>query len=175
MSSGDRTNMGPVDLHAKPEMTYPPPKYTKAAAQADEKITDTQPYRHSPWVVQRTSVMVESTPLYDDHRSDVVSMTSSTRSTEKRAIRKVLRRLGNGHSAEQLDDEKSIYDQGDASTFGTQVLIEGGNPKRQRIEMKGLEQAASMKRWIGAGKLAEAWGKLVKVAQDHDNSTLRLC
>lgn len=31
--------------------------------------------------------------------------------------------------------------------------------------MKGLEQAASMKRWAGEGKPAEAWGKLIKVGR----------
>ena len=143
-------------------MAAPPPIYTETTAQIDNKADAPKSHSHSPWVVQRTSVTVESTPLYDDHRSDVVSMTSSTRSNEKRAIRKVLTRLGKGQCAESKEEEKSIYD-GDSFIFGTQVLIEGGNPKRYRLEMKGLEQAASMKRWEGDGKPAEAWGKLMKV------------
>lgn len=41
-----------------------------------------------------------------------------------------------------------------------------------RQEMKGLEQAASVMRWPGGGKPAQAWGKLKKVRCDSDGSAV---
>ena len=55
----------------------------------------------------------------------------------------------------------------DAIPFGTTVSIEAAQPvkarEQQLYEMKGLQQAASMKRWAGEGRPAVAWGKLIKV------------
>lgn len=175
MSTGDRMHVGLLEPGVKNTMPLAPPEYAAATAQSDEKVSKSEFYSHSPWVLQRTSVTVESTPLYDDHRSDVVSMTSSTRSNEKSAVRKVLEKLGSNQNTDQFRDERSICDEEESFAFGTQVLIEGGNPKRQRLEMKGLEQAASMKRWTGDGKPAEAWGKLIKVISHLHRLISRPC
>ena len=145
-----------------------PPQYTEVPPSMDEKIHDQSrivPMPSMPWVVQRTSVTVESTPLYDDHRSgsDVVSISSSTNSNEKRGVRSMLSRIGPRQARGSIDCGSMSDQPFDSIAYGTEVTIEGGNPKLQRLEMKGLEQAASMKRWTGNGKSAEAWGKLVKV------------
>ena len=56
----------------------------------------------------------------------------------------------------------------DSVRFGTTVSIEAGHPTgsqtQRRYEMRGLEQAASVKRFAGSGSPAEAWGKLMKVS-----------
>ena len=55
----------------------------------------------------------------------------------------------------------------ESSQLGTRVTIEATRPIRsqaeRRIELKGLQEAASAKRWTGSGRPGEAWGKLIKV------------
>ena len=55
----------------------------------------------------------------------------------------------------------------DAIPFGTTVSIEAAQPvkarEQQLHELKGLQKAASMKRWAGEGRPADVWGKLIKV------------
>ena len=84
-------------------------------------------------------------------------------------LRNLLTKFGNKAAEDQSDDGKITGDVGrhESSDFGTTVLIEAAQPpkvqKRERHQMKGLEQAASMKRWLGNGNPAEPWGKLAKV------------
>ena len=149
-----------------------PPHYNERtgspAAYGDRKINDEANYIHGPWLLKKTSVHVESTPsnVLDDNLSGHVSI-STTKSDEKRAVRNLLSRFGRQPSSDQYHDDRiSVADSHETSGFGTTVSIEAAKPRklttRQR-EMKGLEQAASVKRWAGGGKPAEPWGKLVKV------------
>ena len=152
----------------------PPPQYTEKKSQTKSRIIEPQSYGNASWLLRRTSFTIESTPIDDgkvpDH-IDRVSMTSSARSDEKTRLRNVLARLGNKQAEENLTDTRSIDTTSgpfDASSqYGTTVSIEAGQPSKPRTqrhhEMKGLEQAASMVRWNGAGRPADAWGKLAKV------------
>ena len=151
----------------------PPPQYNErkdpSAVPTDLKVNDDANYTHGPWLLKKTSVHVESTPsnVLDDNLSGHVSI-STTKSDEKRAVRNLLSRFGRQSSSEKCnDDRSSMADSHETSVFGTTVSIEAAKPRkipaRQR-EMRGLEQAASVKRWAGDGKPAEAWGKLSKVS-----------
>lgn len=148
----------------------PPP------SQCVELVRDSKPgevpnYAYSPWLLRKTSIRVESTPNVDfqgDSSIHRVSTSSSTRSDEKRAVRGVLKRLGSNQAKDQRDDWKSISSGTEPTPFGVTVSIEATRPLRpqtsRRQEMKGLEQAASAKRWTGSGRPGEAWGKLIKVS-----------
>ena len=137
----------------------------------DVKVNDEANYRHAPWLLRRTSIHVESAPLniIEDKLSDQASI-STTKSDEKRAVRNLLSKFGRQKSIEQgHEDCSSIAESNETNAFGTTVSIEAAQPRRvpmKQREMKGLEQAASVKRWAGSGKPAEAWGKLNKVSQN---------
>ena len=150
----------------------PPPQYTEATAQTDVKVVDDSNYSHSPWLLRRTSIHVESTPneALQDHNSSHREFAPSIKSNEeKKALRNLLTRFGNKAAEDQSDDGRINGDTGrnDSAEFGTTVLIEAAQPPkvqtRERHLMKGLEQAASVKRWPGNGSPAEPWGKLAKV------------
>ena len=156
-----------------------PPQYTEAIAQRDVKGADDSKFSYSPWLVRRTSIHVESTPneaLQDgnsSHRETTPSITaSSVRSNdEKRALRTLLTRFGNTSAEDRSGDGRSLPDvrqPRESSNFGTSVFIEASQPSkvyaRERHELKGLEQAASVKRWPGDGSPAEPWGKLAKAS-----------
>ena len=134
------------------------------------KIINEGAYRHAPWLLRRTSIHVESTPsnVLDDDLSDIASV-STAKSDEKRAMRNLLGKLGRQKSSEQTPaDHASIAESQETSVFGTTVSIEATQPRKlltKQRELKGLEQAASVKRWAGSGRPAEAWGKLLKVRQ----------
>ena len=151
----------------------PPPQYTEATAQTDVKVVDDSNYSHSPWLLRRTSIHVESTPneAWQDNNSSHREIAPSIKSNdEKKALRNLLTKFGNKVAEDQSDDGKINGDVGrhESSDFGTTVLIEAAQPpkvqKRERHQMKGLEQAASVKRWPGNGNPAEPWGKLAKVS-----------
>ena len=160
-----------------------PPHYTEATAPRDEKVFDNSTYSHSPWLLRRTSIHVESThnEAWQDDSSSHHGTAPSVRSNdEKKALRNLLTKFGNKPAEDQSEDGKSQRDLGqfhDSSDFGTRVFIEAGQPSkvqtRRRHEMKGLEQAASVKRWPGHGKPAEPWGKLAKV-NSHSVSLLMM-
>lgn len=146
-----------------------PPHYDEVTGQTDIKTGEQPSYGHSPWLLRRTSIRVESTPneaYYDDRSSNRDPSIKSN--DEKGAIRNLMTRFGSRQGEELIEEGKSFMSQGqDQYEFGTKVSIEASNPlkaqTRQRHEMKGLEQAASVKRWPGGGSPAEAWGKLAKV------------
>ncbi len=151
----------------------PPPQYPEATSQRDLKVVDNSDYSHSPWLLRRTSIHIESTPneaWQDDkpsHRDIAPSIKSND---EKKALRNLLTKIGNRTAEDQSEDGRTDRDVGQAhnsADFGTRVFIEAVQPQkvqmRKRHEMKGLEQAASMKRWPGNGLPAEPWGKLAKV------------
>lgn len=150
----------------------PPPQYTEATAQTDVKVVDNSNYSHGPWLLRRTSIHVESTPneALQDHNSSPREIAPSIKSNEeKKALRNLLTKFGNKAAEDQSEDGRVNGDMGrnDSAEFGTTVLIEAAQaPKvqtRERHLMKGLEQAASVKRWPGNGSPAEPWGKLAKV------------
>ena len=138
------------------------------------------------WLLRRTSIQVSSEPAepFDNDKESVSELSTATtkRSSEKDGgLRKKLFKQGQGHTknAESISDVRSVsswqrteaFDTG----FGTKVFIEAGRPRKEEQErqydMKGLEQAASVKRWGGGGKPGEAWGKLQKVCQcTHETS-----
>ena len=135
----------------------------------------TQHCNHSPWLLRRTSVQVSSESSEPHCIGDSVKTahTQTCVDQDKRGLRTRLAKLsgnpgsGNsdtGHTALQFE----VYQGHEAGNFGTTVTIQAVQPSqdkcRDRHEMKGLEQAASVKRWPGGGKPSEAWGKLMKVS-----------
>ena len=156
----------------------PPPQYTEAAAQTDGKGAEKSNFDHSPWLLRRTSIHVESTQndAWQDAKSSHQAVAPSVRSNdEKKALRSLLNRFGNKLADDRVEYGRSHQDLGhfrDSSDFGTRVFIEAVQPSKaqrwKRHEMKGLEQAASMKRWPGYGDPVEPWGKLVKVSEYVD-------
>ena len=170
MSSPTRDNMGLSQLQSA---LPPPPQYTEATAQTDVKVVDELDYSHSPWLLRRTSIHVESTPngAWQDNNSSHRETAPSIKSNdEKKALRNLLTKFANKAADDQNDEDKFTGDVGrhESSDFGTTVLIEAAQPpkvqRRERHQMKGLEQAASVKRWPGNGNPAEPWGKLAKVS-----------
>lgn len=170
MSSTPADNPG---LSQRQSALPPPPQYAEATAQRDVKVVDNSKYSHSPWLLRRTSIHVESTPneaWQDDSSSHRVTAPSIRSTDEKKALRNLLTKFGNKSAEDQSEDPRIDRDMGqphDSSDFGTRVFIEAAQPlklqTRERHIMKGLEQAASMKRWPGNGNPAEPWGKLAKV------------
>ena len=68
-----------------------------------------------------------------------------------------------------FDDGKSVENPPyDSVQLGTVVSIEASHP------LKGLKQAAIMKRLIGDGRPAEMWGKLIKVSSISEYQILWL-
>ncbi|KAL8919366.1 MAG: hypothetical protein Q9208_006819 [Pyrenodesmia sp. 3 TL-2023] len=125
------------------------------------------------FLLKTTEVTVESSvaeSFTDDQSSDRASTCSTVRD-EKRG-RGILGKLGSRQSDEQSSLRCSLRSSEDLNTnldrqpLGTTVSIQAAQPAKgceQKLhEMKGLEQAASVKRWAGGGKPAEAWGKLMK-------------
>jgi len=156
----------------------PPPQYTEKKSQTKSRVVEPQNYGNGSWVVRRTSFTIESTPINDGKVSehvDRISLTSSAKSDEKKRLRNVLSKWGNRQAEEINGDGRSIENTSDpfdaSSQYGTTVSIEAGSSSKPRVqrhhEMKGLEQAASMLRWPGAGRPADAWGKLAKVKAIH--------
>ena len=143
---------------------------TPSADSKDSKLAEPSGHGNAPWLLKRTSITVETTSWRDDSSSTY----SGTRADEKGAIRNLIKtRFGGNKEYEALDDGKSVEPSPyDSVQFGTVVSIEASHPLQQRHEMKGLEQAASMKRWTGDGRPAEAWGKLIKVNSISEHKML---
>ena len=116
---------------------------------------------------RRTSVRIESEPNREN--SDTYSTISSLASKETKVLRGFRLRLGTipngplGDRGSGVHDSQASYDSGE---WGTTVVIEASRPfgseGRSRRDMKGLDQAASMFRWIGNAQSPEPWGKLLK-------------
>ena len=163
-----------------------PPTYIKSTSASDKdrgvKIaSDDLGFNNAPWLLRRTSIQISSEPAepYDNDRGSVSQLSTATtkRSSEKdgglrRKLFKQAYSQGHSRNSESISDGRTssswqhteAFDTG----FGTQVSIEAGRPRRKEAErqydMKGLEQAASIKRWGGGGKPGEAWGKLQRVS-----------
>jgi len=161
----------------------PPPQYTEKKLQTKSRVVEPQNYGNGSWLVRRTSFTVESTPINDGkvpEQIDRASLTSSAKSDEKKRLRNVLAKWGNRQAEENHGDGRSIENTSDpfeaSSQYGTTVSIEAGSSSKPRVqrhhELKGLEQAASMLRWPGAGRPADAWGKLAKVKAIHSEERL---
>jgi len=147
-----------------------PPQYAEStpASQVDIKIPD-HPYVGP--IERRTSILVESSAAETPFSSSD-NLSTKSRGDEKSTLRNLLNRLGKGQIEEERGNgPRTIEDICSAfhlAQFGTKVSIEASYPisthmQRQHV-MRGLEQAASVKRWPGAGKPPEAWGKLTKVS-----------
>ena len=155
------------------QSTLPTPPPYEAPTPRDIKAADDTDYSHSPWLLRRTSIHVETTQneAWQDDSSSHRGIAPSLKSNdEKKALRNLLTKFGNKTAEEKSDDSRSFRDLSqphDSSDFGTRVFIEAAQPAKVRTwehhEMKGLQQAASVKRWAGSGELAEPWGKLAKV------------
>ena len=138
----------------------PPPTYSESRYSEDTKASANV---CGPWLVQRTSIHIESTSIDEGSilRPSISPSISSDHSSS---------RYGRFRKRVPHHDHSSIH-QGlpqtsDTRQFGSSVTIEAARPLRsqaeRRIELKGLEQAASARRWAGGGRPAEAWGKLMK-------------
>ncbi len=170
MSSTTDIDLGLLSLQSD---LPPPPRYTEAPAQRDVKTANDLHYSHSPWLLRRTSIHVESTQnraWQDDNSSHQENAPFVKSNDEKKALRSLLTRFNNKPGEDQSVNGRNHPDLGqlhESSDFGTRVFIEAAQPLKvntwERHEMKGLEQAASVKRWPGNGKPEEPWGKLPKV------------
>jgi len=160
-----------------------PPQYTEKKLQTRSRVVEPQNYGNGSWLVRRTSFTIESTPINDGkvpEQVDRVSLTSNAKSDDKKRLRNILAKWGNRQTEENQGDGRSIENKSDpfeaSSQYGTTVSIEADSSSKPRVqrhhEMKGLEQAASMLRWPGAGKPADAWGKLAKVKAIHSAERL---
>ncbi|KAL9633002.1 MAG: hypothetical protein Q9204_003576 [Flavoplaca sp. TL-2023a] len=138
------------------------------------------------FLLKKTEISVHSEPAApsnDDQSSDRASIATTVR--DDRRDQSLRTTFSNRASDEQDSIHSSVWRSSedlpklpfDPQPFGTTVSIEAAQPTRineQKMQaMKGLEQAASMKRWAGDGKPAEAWGKLIKVTCVSDKKTLR--
>ena len=126
---------------------------------------------------RRTSVRIESEPntQYLDERSDTFSTISSLAPKDRRVLRGFRLRLGNvpnGPSGDRSSTAHETQISLQSSELGMTVVIEASRPlgkdSSSRRDMKGLDQAASMSRWIGNAKPSEPWGKLLKVSDTAD-------
>ncbi|KAL8713847.1 MAG: hypothetical protein Q9220_001992 [cf. Caloplaca sp. 1 TL-2023] len=147
---------------------------------------DQKSWGHGAFLLKKTEISVSSSPAepFDDDQSSDRASTCSTTRDEKRG-RTMFGKLGNRQGDEQSSIHSSVWRSSedlakpyDSTPFGTTVSIEAAQPVKayeQKLhEMRGLEQAASMKRWACNGKPAEAWGKLMKDPElwDHTGDTL---
>ena len=121
---------------------------------------------------RRTSIRIDSEPNMEpaEENSDRVSTISSLNTRDKRILRGFRLRLGSSpHGVEAR--ASCVHESGisfESSEMGTTVIIEASHPlgkdSSSRRDMRGLDQAASMSRWIGNAKPPEPWGKLLKVS-----------
>ena len=161
-------------------LSPPPPQYNQKRSHPTSGLAETSNSGNGSWLLRRTSFTIESTPAAADNNSDKLSdqlsITSSARSEEKRRLRNVISRFGRLGDELPDDGRRSRSSEGtaqpyDGERFGTTVSIEVGHNARPRTqrrhEMKGLEEAASMKQWTGSGKPAGPWGKLAKVGLEN--------
>ena len=140
-------------------------------AEASDQIISGQ----GAFLLKKTEISVESTlaePFSDDQSSGRVSICSTVR--DENRGRSLFNKYSNRQSEERSSIRSSDWRSSDDLAkpieplpYGTTISIEAAQPVKaieQKLhEMKGLEQAASMKRWAGTGRPADAWGKLMKV------------
>ncbi|KAL8670472.1 MAG: hypothetical protein Q9168_004996 [Polycauliona sp. 1 TL-2023] len=139
------------------------------------------------FLLKKTEISVHSEPAapsIDDQSSDRASIASTVR--DERRVRSIHTTFSSRPSDDQDSCHSSLWRSSedlpklpfDPQPFGTTVSIEAAQPTKayeQKLQvMKGLEQAASVKRWAGNGKPAEVWGKLIKDPElwDHSGDTL---
>ncbi|KAL8935508.1 MAG: hypothetical protein Q9216_005386 [Gyalolechia sp. 2 TL-2023] len=162
------------------------PAFSSASSPRSRSPNDRNGFEQGAFLLRKTEITVKSAPaeaFSDDQSSDQASICSTVR--EERRGRSVLGRFSSRTSAEQnsihSNDWRSSEDLSktfDPLPLGTTVSIEAAQPVKvseQKLhEMKGLEQAASMKRWAGEGRPADAWGKLMKDPElwDYSGDTL---
>ena len=158
-----REDLSSMDLD---RWNSPPPQYSESNTASDSKNDDHWKQGHTPWLVQRTSIVVETSAATADSASSLRESTSPSRSTDQRnGIRGIFRRDDRQESLRSGSNSQrhAIHD----GQLGTQVTIEANQPIRstaeRRIELKGLEQAASTRRWPGSARAPEPWGKLKAV------------
>ena len=176
MASTTGEAVDPVPI--KSYLDHPPPQYEAASprisAQLQKvvKATESVNLTSGPWLVRRTSIVIEShssQTTADDQSVSGVSSTGTRHEDEVGGISAGIFRRAISRQ-DSMDSRRAPpwhackpFDTG----FGTSVLIEAGKPRRAKTErqmdMKGLEQAASVKRWPGGGRPGEAWGKLTRV------------
>ena len=154
-----------TELHMNPDDTWQSPS---------EKPSNGQLQLH-----RRTSVRIESEPnkLHPEEGSDAFSTVSSLGSGENGILRGFRLRLGNTSNGLITDRISNAQESGtslESSEYGTTVVIEASRPlgidSTSRRDMRGLDQAASMSRWIGNTKPPEPWGKLLKVSKGNRGS-----
>ncbi|KAL8791990.1 MAG: hypothetical protein Q9195_005408 [Heterodermia aff. obscurata] len=135
------------------------------------------------FVLKKTEVSIKSASaedFNDDQSSGQASTCSTIIADETRTSRSLMSKLGrqNEELRSTWRSSEDLAQTFDAIQFGTTVSIEATQPVKTREqqfhEMKGLQQAASMKRWAGEGRPAEAWGKLIKDPElwDYTGDTL---
>lgn len=164
-----------MESHQEQDAVARPPSGNRSSREST--LTGLRPNDHSffgqgAFLLKRTEISIESAPaepFNDDHSSDRASTCSTTRGDNIQ-----LRNLSGPYTKRESEESSSIWRSSEdlnkpfeTIQFGTTVSIEAAQPvkarEQQLHEMKGLQQAASMRRWAGEGRAAEAWGKLMKV------------
>ncbi|KAL8964850.1 MAG: hypothetical protein Q9183_004177 [Haloplaca sp. 2 TL-2023] len=158
------------------------PLYPSETARPDSDQNDHEYLGQGAFLLKKTEITVHSEPVvpHGDDLSDRSSLASTVR--DDRRLHSSRTTLSNRASGEQDSIHSGVWRSSedlsklpfDPQPFGTTVSIEAVQPTKayeQRMQvMKGLEQAASMKRWAGDGNPAEAWGKLVKDPELWDDA-----
>ncbi|KAL8906087.1 MAG: hypothetical protein Q9171_006409 [Xanthocarpia ochracea] len=158
--------------------TWAPREHTRQDLDRNEHTLP----RQGAFLLKKTEVSIHSEPAapFSDEQSSDQASTYSTVQDEIRG-RSTRDTISMRHSEEQSSIHSSVWQSSDdlakaidPRPFGTTVSIEAAQPVKAHVqklhEMKGLEQAASVKRWAGDGTAAEVWGKLSKDPELWDKS-----
>ena len=151
----------------------PPPRYT-ANAEPNPRMLDQYDSAKGQGLMRRTSIRIESTPAADDYdeppcRSYIYGPDGD--SEQRRKMKKLGKKVGNKQAEAHYEHSGNMH-----ADSRSEISIQESQPARtwaERHEMRGLEQAASMKRWPGRGRPAEAWGKLRKVDNAIPSSLMK--
>ncbi|KAG8533817.1 uncharacterized protein KY384_001558 [Bacidia gigantensis] len=151
----------PADVDG-PRDFSPPPRYSESNNVLESKDGDPRPHNHGQWLLRRTSIHIESSAA--DVESSRCTSISSGSTGPNRAGDGFFQK--NGDHGGQGQANGGLGHHFGALQLGSRVVIEATHPTRsraeRRVELKGLEQAASAKRWSGSGRPAELWGKLMQ-------------
>ena len=157
------------DSVARPSLA---PRSVSESPVAYSRTKEQGNFGQGAFLLKKMEVSIESAPaepMKDDQCSDRASTSSTTRGDEIRTSRSLIGKPGrqSGDSSSSWRSCEDLAQTYDAIPFGMTVSIEAAQPvkarEQQLHELKGLQQAASMKRWAGEGRPAEVWGKLIKV------------
>ncbi|KAL9099665.1 MAG: hypothetical protein Q9163_004866 [Psora crenata] len=145
----------------------PPPRYSEPTTHRDNKASEARNNSHGPWLVRRTSIHIESVSAVElDVMASQRTSVSPSSHDQRGSLRNLFAKGGNTQPDVPREITEALRQPFEPNQLGTKVTIEATRPIRtqadRRIELKGLQEAASAKRWAGTGRPGEAWGKLIR-------------